>query len=502
MDCAHHPTCPGCPLADRPYEAQLKAKASRLNRAVRRFHHLPEPAPIVGSAWTEAYRHRLKLPVEIGRDVRIGLYGPGKNRRILHTPDCPVLAEGLRAALPPILAWLRGKKGVHSLDLRVSAANGNLAAVFAARGGELPGGPRAARALMRDVPGLTSVAVSIADKAGKRVMGSRPKVIAGHQVIEDAIGETRYDLLPGSFFQADPRQAAVMHALVRDAVGRASSILDLYSGVGAYGLMLAPGRERVVMVEEVRQAAEAARRRAPKNVEVQACKVEDMKVSGRFDVAILNPARRGSDPASLANIAKLARKLVYVSCGPETLARDLDVLAAHGMRTTKLTPIDLFPQTAEVETVALLERGEAIKNWPIPDGSAQSPIGSFFSGARGRPTKVWMLLVGAVRPGAVPSAKFRPLATVATHTLVELNVRGPLERVLQDLAKRNLRPAGADGKTRAFFAEKAGLQRPFVHVAAAGKAKAPLHGDLALALLALGANRKLVAELENRARPK
>ncbi|MCA9571285.1 MAG: class I SAM-dependent RNA methyltransferase, partial [Myxococcales bacterium] len=394
MECRHHPTCPGCPLADRPYEAQLRAKASRLHRAVERFGHLPEPAPIVGSAFTEAYRHRLKLPVHIGKQVSIGLYAEvGRGKKVLHTPDCPVLAPELREALGPIVAWLRGKAGVHSLDLRVSRATGELQAVFACRGGELPGGARAARALMRDVPALVSVAVSTADKAGKRVMGANPRVVAGRQALEEAIGSTRYDLLPGAFFQADPRQAAVLHGLVRDAVGKATSVLDLYSGVGAYGLMLAEGR-RVVMVEEVRQSAEAARRRAPAGVTVHTSKVEDMTFDGSFDVVVLNPARRGSDPASLERVAKLGRRLVYVSCGPETLARDLDVLAAHGMRTKSLTPIDLFPQTREVETVAVLERGEPVRTWSVKGGSAQSPVPTGVSGARGRPGLVWVLALG------------------------------------------------------------------------------------------------------------
>lgn len=498
MNCPHHPTCPGCPLADRPYEAQLRAKASRLRRAVARFDHLPAPGAIVGSAWTEAYRHRLKLPVHHGKDVQIGLYEETRNgRRVLHTPDCPVLADGLREALPPILRWLRGKRSVHSLDLRVSQASGELQAVFACRGGELPGGPRAARALIRDVDGLASVAVSVADKAGKRVMGSRPRVIAGKAAIEEAIGSTRYDLLPGSFFQADPRQAEVLHGLVRGAVGDASSVLDLYSGVGAYGLMLADGR-RVEMVEEVRQAAESARRRAPKNVVVHTSRVEDMRFKGSFDAVVLNPARRGSDPGSLERLAKLGRRLVYVSCGPETLARDLDVLAAHGMRTRSLTPIDLFPQTREVETVAVLERGEVHRTWKVPGGSVQGPVPTGVSGARGRPGLIWVLAVGRIAGGRGKVARWRPLDEVATHTLLAVESRAPVERVRQELRQRGIHPAGEHERTARFFAEKAGLQRPFVHVAQAGAVRAPLHGDLALALIALGAPRKLLATLEKR----
>jgi 23S rRNA (uracil1939-C5)-methyltransferase len=164
-------------------------------------------------------------------------------------------------------------------------------------------------------------------------------------------------LHPGAFFQVDPRQAGALHALVRELVGDARRVLDLYAGVGAYGLMLAPGRERVLLVEEVPEAAEAARAVAPPNVAVTAAKVQDVAFEGEWDAAVMNPARRSSDPATLATLARLVDRAVVVSCSPETLARDLDCLAAHGLRATQLVPVDLFPQTPEVETVVALQRG-------------------------------------------------------------------------------------------------------------------------------------------------
>ena len=138
MNCRHHPTCPGCPQAGAAYPLQLRRKGERLAHAFAQFPHLPAPEPVIGSEWTEGYRHRLKLPLAVSKDgVRIGLYDRN-GRNILDTPDCPVLAPEVRAALPPILGWLRGKSDVHSLDLRVSRATGALQAVFAAAGGSSP----------------------------------------------------------------------------------------------------------------------------------------------------------------------------------------------------------------------------------------------------------------------------------------------------------------------------------------------------------------------------
>jgi 23S rRNA (uracil1939-C5)-methyltransferase len=496
MRCRHHPTCPGCPLLDLPYEAQLARKRDRLVRALSVFPYLglPVPSAIQGSAWTEGYRHRLKLPVHHGRGrVATGLYDR-EGRRVLDTPDCPVLAPELRTALGPITQFLRGKPDVHSIDLRVSRATGELQLVLAVHGGDFSA--RSARDLMRTVPGLVSVAASRADPEGKRVMGSAPRLVAGELHLPENIGQASYRLQPGAFFQVDPRQAELLHRLVVEAAGDASSILDLYAGVGAYALALAPGRKRVVAVEEVPQAAEAARAAAPANVQVITSKVEDYRPDGPFDLVILNPARRGSDPESLARVAALAPRLIYVSCGPESLARDLDILAAHGMRTRALHPVDLFPHTAEVETVAVLERGKPVVTWEVPGGRAGGPWLGKPGGALGTPKTALALVIGDTGPGgSLPGARFTRLGIVATHSLVRLELAGNLVRALSALASRGHPVAGRDFKTRRFFTEKAGLVREFVHVERSDRTRAPLHGDLALALLALGAPPDRVREL-------
>ncbi len=491
LECHHHPSrggaCPGCGLLALEPEEQLATKRERLVRALERYPHLdlPSPEAVVPAAFTAGYRHRLKLPVAVeGEQVRVGLYGP--NHTVLDTPDCPVLAPELRELLAPILTWLRGRDGVHSIDLRISAATGEGMVVFACRGGELHGGPRGARELLRSVPKLRTVAVSRAERDGKRVLGSEPRVLAGPGALEERIGETRYALHPGAFFQVDPRQAAVLHDLVRDLVGAAPRVLDLYSGVGAYGLMLAPGRERVLLVEEVAEAAAAARAMAPANVEVAAARVQDLALTGEWDAAVLNPARRGSDLGTLTALARLVPRAVYVSCGPETLARDLDVLAAHGLRARRIVPVDLFPQTPEIETVVLLERGPAVTRWD--HGAVRGPWTDGPSGAVGRPRVVTVLVVGRTRDrGTLEGAEYERIGMVATHSLVRLRLTGNLPRALNRLRMFGHPIAGEDPRTAGFFADRAGLLRPFIHVNADEHVQdVPLHGDLEEVLVQLG----------------
>ncbi len=498
MRCEHHPGCPGCPQLGRSDDAQLATKAGRLQRALGRYPHLlagvdPGGLRVRPATRVEGYRHRLKLPVERSPGgTRIGLRHPSSGR-IVHTPDCPVLAPGLRQATPAILRWLDARRGVHSLDLRVSNHSGQLQAVLACRGGELDGGARAARALIRAVPGLVSVAVSRADKAGKRVMGAAPRVVAGRQRLVERIGETELYMHPGAFFQVDPDNARQLHHMVAEAVGDARRVLDLYAGVGAYGRMLArdPGR-RVVSVEEVPAAVRSAREGAPRNLRVVEGRVEDVLdrpelVSGS-EVAILNPARRGALPSVLAAMARRVRRIVYVSCGPEALGRDLDVLAAHGMKVVGLDALDLFPQTAEVETVAVLERASPLDRWATAGGFATHPWGARPSGALGRAEELVVLVIGD--PGArgeLRGASWQRLGLVAGHGLLSIRLSGPPQPALAALARAGHPLAGAHGPTRRFFEEKAGLLRPFVHIARAGRARATLHGDLHTALDLLGA---------------
>ncbi len=225
---------------------------------------------------------------------------------------------------------------------------------------------------------------------------------------------------------------------------------------------------------------------------------QDLARLGPFDAVILNPARRGSDPHSLAMVARLAPKVVYVSCGPETLARDLDCLAAHGLRVKEVAPLDLFPQTPEVEAVVCLERGPALQQFEVPGGRAQGPWlgndGPTGSGALGRPSRALALVIGDPgEAGQLPGGRFRRIGIVATHALIRIDVEGGrLMPCLSALARAGHPVAGRHAPTDRFFGEKAGLLRPFLHIERAGTATAPLHGDLRHALRALGAHPRII----------
>ena len=498
MRCDPESGCPGCPLISKLPEDQLSLKRARLQQALDAYPHLglPDVPPVTAAPRQEDYRHRLKLPVHIGQNrVTMGLVDPVSGR-IRHMPDCRVLAPALSEAIPALLATIHRRREVYSVDLRVSHATGQLQLVLAVKGGRLKDEADFAARLQSVIPNLTSIALSKADLRRRRVMGRSPRLIAGQAWIDESIGETALHIFPGAFFQVDPLSAVTLHAYVRDAVGDADTVLDAYAGVGAYARMLAPGRSRVVAIEEVPAAVDAARAGAPENLSVVLGRVEDQDLAelGPFDAAILNPARRGSTPAVLAMLAHAAQRLVYVSCGPETLARDLDILAYHGMHVRKIRALDLFPQTREVEAVVTLERGPPLRRWPVDGGTAQSPWGIAPSGSAGRAVRILALVIGDTGDhGNLQRGRFRRLGTVSGHSLLRIDLRGPAVPALAELARSGHPLAGRHGSTNDFFAQRAGLIRPFLHVERDQGAATPLHGDLVSALRALGATDRLIA---------
>jgi 23S rRNA (uracil1939-C5)-methyltransferase len=462
MECPYS-RCPGCSLKARAYSEQLDLKKLRIIEAFQRYPQLALMAPDVQPAVrTEGYRHRLKLPVfHTKNGPMVGLSDP-KTRQVLNTPDCPVLEPRLKAALAQVQRWLKGRKEVSSVDLRVSNATGEIQALFSCVAGRLD--MRAAKELLQQ--GIASISVSTADPEGRKVMGSRPKLLLGKATIEEQIGPTRYQLHPGAFFQVDPQNASWIHNQLSWLLKGRKRILDLYSGVGAYARRLALEGAEVVAVESVYAAVASARQDAPASLTVLQGDAADIQKLGAFDAVILNPAREGATPEVLARVARLGAGVAYVSCSPENLARDLDILAAFGLRVRWMGALDLFPQTPEVETVVWLTPGAKLVGWSVVGGRAKGPWEDGISGAIGRESRVLALVLGQRHPG-------RLLRTVAGHSLVEVDRLSAL---------KGWKIAGSDPATAAFFAEKAGLVRPFLHVLEAGGVKAPLHGDLVWAL--------------------
>jgi 23S rRNA (uracil1939-C5)-methyltransferase len=398
VDCVHAAACGGCPLIELGYAEQLTRKRARVTTAAARYPQLAEVAtedvrradPVVG------YRGRAKLIVS--PEGAIGLYGRTGDHQVVDIPSCRVLAPALAAvaatlraliAAPPpearpLLLPFREAAGglLRAVDLReVRARRGAGGALESAvlvtlvlqrdrapSRDELCAAGRALRALL---PGVLGVAANLHDADSPQILGQETIVLDGAPTAHDTIGATYHLASFGSFVQAHREQAAHVHAmLIREVASlevgsRRPRVLDLYGGSGAISLALARAGAEVTLVESFAPATQAALAAAESqglSIDVRtgdagAVAAALQRSGARFDAVVANPPRRGLAPTARDAIARLEPTLLlYVSCDPETLARDLDHLARLGHRATTLSPLDMIPLTEEVETVTALRR--------------------------------------------------------------------------------------------------------------------------------------------------
>jgi len=390
VHCAHATRCPGCALIDRPLAGQLAAKAERVASAFAPFPTLAalRPEPVRAAAPVTDYRTRAKLAIAPG--PRIGLFVRGTHE-VLDLPGCRVLApaiaasvaalRGLLAAPPPgtesvLRAEGEGSGRLRAVDLReVQGEHGVgvlLTLVLRAPSPSQRALAAACDALQAEIPLLRAIAVSLHDGRSPQLLGAAPRGLRGAPLHRDIVrpGAPWSFAAPGGFAQAHRTQAAAIHAHVQQALGNVDGarVLDVFAGSGALGLALAAAGAKILMVEAFAPAAEAAIRAAREQhldarVDVHAAAAEDEvpRLAGtgaRFDAAVVNPPRRGVAPRVRESLAALCSgPIIYVSCEPATLARDLAHLAQLGWRAERLVPFDLMPQTGEVECVALLRCG-------------------------------------------------------------------------------------------------------------------------------------------------
>ena len=340
--CEHYGLCGGCDWQHIAYPAQLRYKERMVRDQLQRLGGIADPVvrPTLGMADPWAYRNNMQFVVD--EDGRLCLLAAGSEEPV---------AIGACRLLCPELQDVYGElelefPGLERVVLRGSAATGERMLVLESAGADEP---------EIEVDRPLSCVLLRPDGSGA--------VLIGRSYYHEELGGRRLRVSAGSFFQVNRQQAEALLALVRQyaAPEAGEGVLDLYGGVGTFGLSLAETAARVAVVEESPSAAADARANAEglEHVEVVQGAVEDVlpRLQGSFAVAITDPPRAGMDRRALEALATLTpARIVYVSCDPGSLARDVRYLAERGYRLVEATPVDMFPQTHHVETVALLKR--------------------------------------------------------------------------------------------------------------------------------------------------
>ena len=376
--CPYYEKCGGCVCQHMTYETTLQMKREVVRDALKRIGGLEvDVRPVLGMDDPWHYRNKTALPVgsEKGMPV-IGFYAP-RSHRIIDIQSCMISREESDAVVSVLRRWMEKfrvepySEETHSglirhIMSRVSRTGQVMAVVIAA--GPIPHERELTAMLRAAVPGLCSLYLNLNRRNDNVILGSESRLIWGMPRLNDTLCGLRFALSPQSFFQVNPLQTEKLYQTALDFAGLTGSELaaDLYCGAGTISLLLSQRARRVIGIEIVPQAIldaeENARMNGVNNAEFHAAAAEELLpqlvAQGlRPDVIVLDPPRKGCEEAVLRAIIEAApRRVVYVSCDPATLARDVKILCASGYAPIACQPVDMFCQTGHVETVLLLSK--------------------------------------------------------------------------------------------------------------------------------------------------
>jgi 23S rRNA (uracil1939-C5)-methyltransferase len=376
--------CGGCSLQHQQLQEQRLWKRQKVVEALQRITHLQEAealvAPLLSADEGLGYRNRATLPLERRDDgtLRAGYYRTGSHR-LVNVNHCPVLDPRLDGLIAPIKhdleasAWpvdrhLNGKGGLRHLGLRLGHHSGELLVTLVSSHAELPGLERWAARWLERWPELVGVCLNLQDKPTNVLLGPRTQVAAGRDWIEERFAGLSLSIGADTFFQVNTPMAERVVPLLLEALQGLDRglVLDAYCGIGTFSLPLADAGWQVLGIELGSASVERARHNAERNQLGQQCRFEEGSVGALLgerlseaSALLVDPPRKGLEPQALAAIlATPPQRMLYLSCDPATLARDLAALVgAEGpYRLTTVQPLDFFPQTSHVETLARLVR--------------------------------------------------------------------------------------------------------------------------------------------------
>ena len=377
--------CGGCTIQHMSYDEQLRCKETKVRDCLIRIGGVADPPmePITGATRLWNYRNKAQFPVGTDRNGKpvAGFYRR-HSHDVVNNPDCCIQAEINSVIVRTILEFMEARKIsayneetgrglVRHIFTRVGFATGEVIVCLVINEDGLKDASELA-ALLKDAVSaeglvLAGFCLNINKKNTNVILGDKVKCVLGRPYIEDLIGDVRYRISPLSFYQVNPEQTLKLYETALEFAGLTGSevVWDLYCGIGTISLFLARKAKEVygveIVPEAIGDAKENARINGIENAHFQAGAAEDLAPSlPRPDVIVVDPPRKGCDPALLETIlANAPERVVYVSCDPATLARDVKILLAGGYTLTRVRPVDQFIHDGHVESCVLLQRVES-----------------------------------------------------------------------------------------------------------------------------------------------
>lgn len=373
--------CGGCSVQHLSYEGQLAFKHNKVAQLIQRIGKVEEAnvLPTIGMVKPWHYRNKVQFPVRnVNGSIKIGYYAK-RSHRIVETPTCYIQDRRNEEVREILLTWMikndvsayneeKHQGHVRHLVTRYAHATGHMQVTIVINNRKLKSVDFLVAELSKCVY-IKSIALNINREKTNVIMGKEMVQLYGEPYIVDSIGEVKFHISPQSFYQVNPIQTEKLYQKVLDYADLTGgeTVLDLYCGIGSISLFLAKKAKKVIGVEIVAEAIENARNNAAlnqiTNTEFYVGKAEEViprlysQHGITADVAVVDPPRKGCDEKLLESIVEIGpKKLIYVSCDPGTLARDIAYLTEHGFNLHEVQPLDMFPQSTHVESVSILTK--------------------------------------------------------------------------------------------------------------------------------------------------
>ncbi|MDD3237956.1 MAG: 23S rRNA (uracil(1939)-C(5))-methyltransferase RlmD [Candidatus Gastranaerophilales bacterium] len=380
--CALHNVCGGCQWQFVSYDEQIKQKKNIVDETLKKFTGSDiEVKDVIKSPVTTEYRHKIQYPIsqtKVSKRLLSGYYKKHTHEliNIKHCPIQPVAIDELICEIKEkaqefnISAYNERKHSglLRHVVFKNSCSNGKNLIIFVINDEEISENiDKLATYIYKNCKNIAGILVNFNTKKNNVILGKESKLLIGEAFYEENLGDKTFQISANSFFQVNPKSAEKILETTKIMIQENTTeptILDAYAGVSSFGIYLSDIAQTVVCVEEVEGASEDARTNKFKNnatnVEIvngdASAEFKKMLDNNKqFDVVILDPPRKGCSEEALDFASKLSKKLIiYVSCNPATLARDLKYLHENGFKTKYVQPVDMFPHTYHIESVALI----------------------------------------------------------------------------------------------------------------------------------------------------
>ncbi|WP_027964028.1 23S rRNA (uracil(1939)-C(5))-methyltransferase RlmD [Halalkalibacillus halophilus] len=375
--CPYYYECGGCQLQHMSNQAQNDFKQDVVNKLMKPFG---KPNPIMTMKHPYDYRNKSHMTYAMTNDRQIigGLYA-SNSHSIIDIDKCLIQdpqADDIAQTIKRIMKKYKmqpydedtGKGFLRHVLIKVGKESGQVMVVLVAASPIFTGQKNFVKLLREKHPQISTVLLNINDRDTSVVLGNQEKVLYGKGTITDTLGGLTFEISSKSFYQINPPQTEKLYgkAIEMAQLTGQETVIDAYCGIGTIGLIASEKAGNVIGVEQNKDAVGDAIRNSKRN-DIQNARfyqgdagefMTEMASRGeKADVVILDPPRSGSDEAFLSSVVKLKpKRVVYVSCNPETQARDMKYLVKNGYKVKEIQPVDMFPQTYHVESVCLLER--------------------------------------------------------------------------------------------------------------------------------------------------